>query len=56
MAMRFEHLRTAVQGLRIEPQYGFMRRCPRARIEKAKWLLWYGAYLFSDIGVTICPA
>jgi hypothetical protein len=42
MAMRFEHLRTAVQGLRLEPGYGFMRRWLCARVDKAKWLLWHG--------------
>ena len=36
MAMR------AVQGLRIEPAYGFMRRWLCARVEKADWLLWHG--------------
>lgn len=42
--MRFEHLRTAVQGLRLEPGYGFMRRWLCTRVGKAKWLLWHGRH------------
>jgi hypothetical protein len=42
IAMRFEQLRAAVQALRMEPQYAVMRRWLRARVDKAKWLLWHG--------------